>query len=285
VKRLLLVLVLLSASLPGFAQEAPAKEAAAQSKNDAPSIDQWGFGLGIGVEQYHDTYIDKAAIYGTDRTVKIEKEIDTSPSAWLTLNWNVWPRPIAAKEAKANRLRAISEAAQNAKTDATKLAEEAERIRLQAWGAAADADADKKDKAKLRALNVDAKTADKNAQRAEKDRTAAAEKAAKADLAAAVAEAKVNDTDEIKYGFFAGLKVLDATANTFSGFAFGPQISFFVGKNKRVISIGAGWVAHGTKTFASGIEDGSALPTEFTDIKYREGTEHSVMLMFSVQLL
>lgn len=51
-----------------------------------------GLGLGIGVEQYKDgTYIDSASTNGSNRIVSIDKEFQTVPSAWLTVNWNVDP--------------------------------------------------------------------------------------------------------------------------------------------------------------------------------------------------
>ncbi len=178
-RRFLLVAMLLASASPCVAED------------PQPSIEQWGFGLGIGVEQYRAKYIDQASIYGADRIVTIEKEFDTLPSAWLTLNWNIWPRPKPVPRA-------------------------------------------------------------------------------------------ANDVDAVKLGLFTGVKILDAKAQTFSAFALGPQVSFFAGK--RVITVGAGWVTHRTKTFASGIVAGSALPEQYTDIKYREGTENSYMLMFSVQL-
>ena len=48
-----------------------------------------GFGLGIGIKQYRNTYIDQAGTYETNRLVLIEKDYKTLPSAWLTLNWNI----------------------------------------------------------------------------------------------------------------------------------------------------------------------------------------------------
>lgn len=89
----------------------------------------------------------------------------------------------------------------------------------------------------------------------------------------------VQDT---RWGFFAGVKLLDSNAESFSAFALGPQVSFKL--QSKVISVGLGWVTHQTRGFAKGISDGLPLPPQFDDIVYEEGTENSYMLMMSVQL-
>jgi hypothetical protein len=76
--------------------------ALAQEKEKEKTISEWGWGLGIGIEQYRQqAYLDQASTYGTDRAVVVEKDYRTNPSAWMTLNWNVWPRPKLAAELKA----------------------------------------------------------------------------------------------------------------------------------------------------------------------------------------
>lgn len=58
-----------------------------------PSIADLGMGFGIGVEQYRQgSFIESASTNGNDRIVSIDKEYRTMPSAWLTANWNLWPR-------------------------------------------------------------------------------------------------------------------------------------------------------------------------------------------------
>ncbi|MEX8498940.1 hypothetical protein [Leptothrix ochracea] len=53
-------------------------------------IKDWGFGFGIGVEQYKDKYIEQAGMYGPQKIVVVEREYRTLPSAWLTMRWNIW---------------------------------------------------------------------------------------------------------------------------------------------------------------------------------------------------
>ena len=167
------------------------------AQDNEKTISEWGWGLGIGIEQYRQqAYIDQASTYGTDRIVVVEKDYRTNPSAWMTLNWNVWPRPKSAAELKAAGLTA--------------------------------------------------------------------------------------DVEKVKWGFFAGVKLLDANSQALSAFALGPQVSFFTAE--RQVSVGFGWVNHRTKRFAAGIEEGKPLPAQYTDIKYREGSENSYMVMFSVSL-
>ncbi|ENX41525.1 hypothetical protein [Acinetobacter sp. NIPH 2100] len=96
----------------------------------------------------------------------------------------------------------------------------------------------------------------------------------------------VNDGNvKVCYGGFVGAKLFDAnaTSSLLRGFAIGPQVTFKT-KN-RSYSLGVGWVNHQTKKLASGIEDGKPLPSQFSDIKYREQSENSYMLMFSTNLI
>jgi hypothetical protein len=169
----------------------------AMAQEQDKGISEWGWGLGIGIEQYRQQpYIEQAGTYGTDRIVVIEKEYRTNPSAWMTLNWNVWPRPKSPDELKAAGL--------------------------------------------------------------------------------------ASDVQKVKYGFFAGVKLLDANAQALSAFSLGPQVSFFTAD--RQVSVGFGWVNHRTKRFAAGIQEGEPLPAQYTDIKFRESSENSYMVMFSVSL-
>lgn len=164
------------------ATDPPPPPPPAASGSTSNTIKDWGFGLGIGIEQYRNKYIDQAGTYGTNRLVLIEKDYKTLPSAWLTLNWNV----------------------------------------------------------------------------------------------------SGDDTKKMRYGFFTGIKLLDSNSQVFSAFSLGPQITFKT--QERNVSVGFGWVTHRTKTLANGISEGSALPAHFTDIKYKEGSENSYMMMFSVGL-
>ena len=94
----------------------------------------------------------------------------------------------------------------------------------------------------------------------------------------------LGDTKSVKWGFFAGVKLVGESSNSFSSFALGPQLTFETNKN-RAISIGAGWVTHGTKEYARGIVEGESLPAQFDDIVFEEGTENSYMVMMSVGVL
>ena len=89
--------------------------------------------------------------------------------------------------------------------------------------------------------------------------------------------------ETIKYGFFVGVKVVDTNGNALSGFALGPQMNFIMA-DKRLISLGIGLVNHRTKELASGIVAGQPLPEQYTDVKYRENSEYSGMLMLSVNI-
>jgi hypothetical protein len=164
---------------------------------NAKGIDDWGFGLGIGIEQYRTMpYIEQASTYGTNRIVVIEKDYRTLPSAWLTLNWNIFPLP------------------QNEEN-------------LKAAGTS-------------------------------------------------------NEVQKVKWGLFSGVKILDSNSQTFSAFALGPQVSFITAQKQ--YSVGFGWVTHRTRSLATGIQEGQPLPTQFTDIKYKDSTENSYIVMFSVGL-
>lgn len=156
-------------------------------------VKDWGLGFGLGVEQYKDDYIEAASLRGDERIVVTEKKYETLPSAWLTLNWNVWG-------VKQNP----------------------------------------------------------------------------------VEKAAGSDVYDCKWGFFAGVKLIDSNSEAFSAFALGPQVTFLT--NKKEITIGLGFVTHRTKEYASGIEEGKPLPAYYDDIVYEEGTENSGMLMMSVNL-
>lgn len=90
------------------------------------------------------------------------------------------------------------------------------------------------------------------------------------------------DVRDTKFGFFAGVKLLDSNSSTFSAFSLGPQVSFELAT--QVISVGVGWVTHKTRKLASGIEAGKSLPAQYDDIEYEEGTENSYTLMMSINL-
>ncbi|MBQ4879648.1 hypothetical protein J8M21_20735 [Pseudoalteromonas luteoviolacea] len=158
----------------------------------AEGVEEWQLGFGLGVEQYREEYIDSASIRGDERIVTTEKTYETRPSAWLTMNWNIW------------------------------------------------------------GIGPTTKSGDSG-----------------------------NDVNNIKWGFFAGMKLIDADSSAFSSFALGPQVSFQT-ENKRTISVGFGWVTHETKTYANGIIAGAPLPSQYDDITFEEGTENSYMLMMSV---
>jgi hypothetical protein len=75
---------------------------------------------------------------------------------------------------------------------------------------------------------------------------------------------------------------LGEDSSAFESFALGPQITFEA--KDRDISIGLGWVTHPTRELAHGIKENAPLPTQFDDVAYKEGTENSYMLMFSIAL-
>jgi len=85
---------------------------------------------------------------------------------------------------------------------------------------------------------------------------------------------------EVAFGFYVGVKVTGQGSTGFDGFSLGPQLSFSI-PNSKPINVGLGWVAHSTRFFADGIIEGEALPEQFDEIKYRETTENSYMLMVS----
>ena len=158
------------------------------------SISDWELSFGLGVEQYKNTYIDSASLRGDNRIVTTEKTFDTRPSAWLTVNWNVW-----------------------------------------GWN--------------TQEVTING------------------------------VKTKIDDRD-IRYGFFAGVKLIDGNSDAFSSFALGPQISFLV--DDREISVGLGWVTHPVKEYAYGIIAGQSLPEQYDDIVFSESTENSYMLMMSM---
>lgn len=103
------------------------------------------------------------------------------------------------------------------------------------------------------------------------------------------AENKLNvlsagNTKNVKWGAFAGVKLIGNSTDTFSSFALGPQLTFETDKG-RAISVGFGWVTHSTKSYARGIEPGESLPVQFDDIVFEEGTENSYMIMMSIGVI
>ncbi len=163
-----------------------------ENSTSAEGIKNWGFGFGLGVEQFRQEYIENASLQGSTKIVTTEKTYETLPSAWLTLNWNL--------------------------------------------------------------IGLDSKKG---------------------------TDFEGNDVHNVKFGFYAGVKLLGSgTSDTFSAFSLGPQVSFVT--NDKVISIGAGWVTHLTKGFASGILDGQPLPSQYQEIVFKEATENSYMVMMSV---
>ena len=104
------------------------------------------------------------------------------------------------------------------------------------------------------------------------------------DPAGAEKNAAGNSVDiyNVKFGLFAGTKILGEDSSAFESFALGPQITFQA--QDRDISIGFGWVTHPTRELAHGIKENAPLPSQFDDVAYKEGTENSYMLMFSIAL-
>lgn len=89
---------------------------------------------------------------------------------------------------------------------------------------------------------------------------------------------------KVRYGLFVGAKLFDINASSgLNGFSLGPQVSFTT--KERQYSLGIGWVNHQVKKFANGIREGQPLPDQYTDIRYREHSENSYMLMFSTNLI
>ncbi len=97
---------------------------------------------------------------------------------------------------------------------------------------------------------------------------------------------QTNDTSKIGFGLFAGAKLVGGPGNqAFDGFAVGPQVTFkTTGTTPRDISLGLGWVTHKTRELATGIVEGKSLPADYTDVKFRQGSENSIALMLSISL-
>jgi hypothetical protein len=94
-------------------------------------------------------------------------------------------------------------------------------------------------------------------------------------------------TNAVNWGLFAGVKVIDGgDGKAFNGFAIGPQVTFKTGTAAapRDISVGIGAVTHKVRGLATGIEEGKPLPSNYTDIKYREKSEWNWMIMLSVSI-
>lgn len=72
-----------------------------ENQEDPKKIDEnglgigtWGLGFALGIEQYREPYIETASIQGdgeNERIVTTERSIETRPSAWMTINWNLKP--------------------------------------------------------------------------------------------------------------------------------------------------------------------------------------------------
>lgn len=61
-------------------------------KDNGVGIGTWGLGFALGIEQYREPYIERASIQGdgeNERVVTTERSIETRPSAWMTINWNI----------------------------------------------------------------------------------------------------------------------------------------------------------------------------------------------------
>lgn len=92
----------------------------------------------------------------------------------------------------------------------------------------------------------------------------------------------INQDHKVKYGIFAGVKLVDSVGDSSGAFGFGPQVSFLLGD--RVMSLGGGLVMNKIKTYADGISSGSPLPTYYDDIELEESIKPSYLVMFSVGL-
>lgn len=79
------------------------------------------------------------------------------------------------------------------------------------------------------------------------------------------------DVHNVKFGLFAGTKIIGEDTTAFESFALGPQITFQA--QDRDISIGLGWVSHPTRQLANGISEDNALPSNFDDVAYKSSTE------------
>lgn len=91
-------------------------------------------------------------------------------------------------------------------------------------------------------------------------------------------------------GFYVGARLLGPDSDAFEAFSLGFMYSFkrtafgAVPKSGQIadsINIGIGPVWHKTKVLAPGIKEGSALPIEYSDIKFNARDEVSWMLMIS----
>lgn len=71
-------------------KEKEAEIAKIKEKGATDDLAKWNLGFGLGVEQYRDDYIESASMRGDSKIVTIEQRYETRPSAWLTMNWNLW---------------------------------------------------------------------------------------------------------------------------------------------------------------------------------------------------
>lgn len=92
----------------------------------------------------------------------------------------------------------------------------------------------------------------------------------------------INRDYNVKYGLFAGVKLLDSMGESAGAFSFGPQVSFALGG--RVMSVGGGLVMNKSKVYAEGISSGQPLPDYYDDIEFERRSDNSYLLMFSVGL-
>lgn len=90
-KAFIRILVLILISPLSLAQEAPQNGEAGGQSGKGEVKNAWGFGVGLGVEQFGDEYVKSASLQGSDRIVTLEKTYKTQPSAWLTGTWNIFP--------------------------------------------------------------------------------------------------------------------------------------------------------------------------------------------------
>jgi hypothetical protein len=91
-------------------------------------------------------------------------------------------------------------------------------------------------------------------------------------------------------GFYVGARLLGPNSEIFEAFSLGLMYSFkrtafnAVPKSGQIadsINIGIGPVWHKTKMLATGVTEGSPLPSEYNDIKFNSRDEVSWMLMIS----
>lgn len=92
----------------------------------------------------------------------------------------------------------------------------------------------------------------------------------------------------IKPGIYLGVKVLGNESTALDGLSLGVNAAFLRkgidGNKRKSFNIGLGYVTHRTRQLADGITEGQALPADFDDIKYKEKTEGSWMIMFSTDI-